>query len=189
MGVEAVLQAEQHLSRLAALTAANDVAEVVESFDAGSGNDQRFGGRVVVRGERVRRPGRHNQQVAGARGDDVVPDQQVERAVEDVEQLGGMMQPAFILSSVGYLAGGVLFGIALFRARVLARWASGLLVLGTLATLAIPMLPHSFQRPLAVPVGVALIGLGISLWRDQRKTAVIAADGLAPARVEHASVR
>ena len=66
------------------------------------------------------------------------------------------------------------------------RWASGLLVLGTLATLAIPVLPHSFQRPLAVPVGVALIGLGISLWRDQRKTA---ADGLAPARVKHASVR
>jgi hypothetical protein len=50
------------------------------------------------------------------------------------------------------------------------------------------VLPHSFQRPLAVPVGVALIGLGISLWGDQRKTA-IAADGLAPARVEHASVR
>ena len=101
----------------------------------------------------------------------------------------GLMQPAFILASVGYLAGGVLFGIALFRARVLARWASGLLVLGTLATLAIPVLPHSFQRPLAVPVGVALIGLGISLWRDQRKTAAIAADGLAPAGVEHASVR
>jgi len=101
----------------------------------------------------------------------------------------GLMQPAFILASVGYLAGGVLFGIALFRARVLARWASGLLVLGTLATLAIPVLPHSFQRPLAVPVGVALIGLGISLWRDQRKTAAIAADGLAPARVKHASVR
>ena len=35
MGVEAVLQSEQHLGRLAALTAADDVAEVVESFDAG----------------------------------------------------------------------------------------------------------------------------------------------------------
>jgi len=101
----------------------------------------------------------------------------------------GAMQTAFSIMGVGYLAGGVLFGIALFRARGLARWASGLLVLGTLATLAIPVMPHSFQRPLAVPVGVALIGLGISLWRDQRKTAAIAADGLAPARVKHASVR
>jgi len=93
----------------------------------------------------------------------------------------GLMQPAFILTSIGYLAGGVLFGIALFRARVLARWASGLLVLGTLATLALHVLPHSFERPLAVPTGVALIGLGISLWRDQRKTAAITANALVPA--------
>jgi hypothetical protein len=96
----------------------------------------------------------------------------------------GLMQPAFILSSVGYLAGGVLFGLALFRARVLARWASGLLALGTLATLAIPVLPHSFERPLAVPAGIALIGLGISLWRDQRKTAAVTAGDLAPARAD-----
>ena len=101
----------------------------------------------------------------------------------------GLMQPAFILSSVGYLAGGVLFGLALFRARVLARWASGLLALGTLATLAIPVLPHSFERPLAVPAGIALIGLGISLWRDQRKTAAVTAGDLAAARVEPSAVR
>ena len=52
---------------------------------------------------------------------------------------------AFVISSVGYLAGGVIFGLALFRARVLARWASGLLALGTLATLALLMLPQSFE--------------------------------------------
>jgi hypothetical protein len=46
-----------------------------------------------------------------------------------------------------------------------------------------------FVVPLAVPAGVALIGLGISLWRDQRKTAAITADDLAPARVESATVR
>ena len=77
------------------------------------------------------------------------------------------MQTVFVLSSVGYLAGGCLFGIALFRARVLARWASALLVAGTVATLALAVLPESFNRPLAVPTGVALIGLGISLWRAQ----------------------
>jgi hypothetical protein len=101
----------------------------------------------------------------------------------------GAMQTAFSLMGVGYLAGGLLFGLALFRARVLARWASGLLVLGTLATLALHVLPHSFERPLAVPTGVALIGLGISLWRDQRKTAAVTAGGLAPARVEPSAVR
>ncbi len=101
----------------------------------------------------------------------------------------GLMRTAFALSAIGYLAGGVLFGLALFRARVLARWASGLLVLGTLATLALRVLPHSFERPLAVPTGVALIGLGISLWRDQRKTAAASTAGaLAAARDERAAV-
>ncbi|MFB9690452.1 hypothetical protein [Amycolatopsis plumensis] len=79
----------------------------------------------------------------------------------------GAMQTVFVVSSVGYLAGGCLFGIALFRARVLARWASALLAAGTVATLALAVLPESFNRPLAVPTGVALIGLGISLWRAQ----------------------
>jgi hypothetical protein len=31
------------------------------------------------------------------------------------------------------------------------------------------VLPESFNRPFAVPTGVALIGLGVSLWRDQRR--------------------
>jgi hypothetical protein len=73
VGVEAVLQPKQHLSRLAALPATNDVAEVVEPLDARGSDDQRLGGRVVMRRERVRRAGRDDQQVAGARGDDVVP--------------------------------------------------------------------------------------------------------------------
>jgi len=94
----------------------------------------------------------------------------------------GAMQTAFTVMGVGYLAGGVLFGLALFRARVLARWASGLLVLGTLATLALHVLPQSFDRPFAVPTGIALIGLGISLWRDQRTTATVSTSDLAPAR-------
>ena len=59
-------------------------------------------------------------------------------------------------------------GSRLFRARVLARWAAALLALGTAATVALVALPESFNRPFAVPTGVALIGLGVSLWRDQR---------------------
>jgi hypothetical protein len=101
----------------------------------------------------------------------------------------GAMQTAFSFMGAGYLAGGVLFGLALYRARVLARWASGLLILGTLATLALRVLPHSFERPLAVPTGIALIGLGISLWRDQRKPAAVTASDLAPAGVEPSAVR
>jgi hypothetical protein len=67
-----------------------------------------------------------------------------------------------------YLAGGLLFGIALFRANILARWAAALLAAGTVASLAIPLLPQVNYRLFAVPTGVALIGLGYSLWREQR---------------------
>lgn len=73
-----------------------------------------------------------------------------------------------VLSSVmglGYLGGGLLFGIALYRAGILARWASALLAAGSLATAAIPLLPMVNQRLFAIPTGIALIGLGYSLWQ------------------------
>ena len=93
----------------------------------------------------------------------------------------GNLQILFNLTGACYLLGGLVFGIALFRARVLARWAAILLAVSTVATAALAVLPEAFSRPMAVPEGVALIGLGISLWRDQRKTAAITADGLVPA--------
>ena len=81
----------------------------------------------------------------------------------------GGLKTALSVMGVGYLAGGVLFGVALFRANILARWAAVLLVIGALSTLALAVLPESFNRPVAIPTGVALIGLGISHWRDQRR--------------------
>jgi hypothetical protein len=75
------------------------------------------------------------------------------------------------LAGMGYSLGGVLFGIALFRAGVLSRWASALFAYGTVSALALAALPLSFSRPFAVPTGVALIGLGVSLWRDQHRQA------------------
>ncbi len=83
----------------------------------------------------------------------------------------GHMQELFLVSGIGYSLGGLLFGIALFRAGVLARWASVLLAFGTTSALALSVLPESFNRPFAVPTGIALIGLGVSLWRDQRRQA------------------
>jgi hypothetical protein len=83
----------------------------------------------------------------------------------------GHMTELFLITGIGYSLGGLLFGIALFRAGVLARWASVLLAYGTTSALALSALPESFDRPFAVPTGVALIGLGVSLWRDQRRQA------------------
>lgn len=79
----------------------------------------------------------------------------------------------FTVAGVGYGIGGLLFGIALFRARILSRSASALFAYGTVSVLALAALPESFSRPFAVPTGVALIGLGISLRRDQRRSAEI----------------
>jgi hypothetical protein len=84
----------------------------------------------------------------------------------------GRIQVLFIASGIGYALGGLLFGIALFRAGILPRWASVLLACGTTSALALSALPESFSRPFAVPTGVALIGLGVSLWRDQRSETV-----------------
>jgi hypothetical protein len=72
------------------------------------------------------------------------------------------------LVSITYIAGGAIFGIALFRADILARWAAALMTVGAVATVATFQLPELTQRLFAVPAGVALIGLGFSLWREQR---------------------
>ncbi|OJY49643.1 hypothetical protein [Pseudonocardia sp. 73-21] len=83
----------------------------------------------------------------------------------------GLLQTVNMVAGVSYIGGGLLFGIALFRARVLARWACVVLAAGTVASLAIPLLPQLNFRLFAVPTGVALIGLGYSLWRLQRTPA------------------
>lgn len=76
----------------------------------------------------------------------------------------GHLQQLFLITGLGYSIGGLLFGIALYRAGLLARWASALFAAGTLSALALAALPESFSRPFAVPVGVALVGLDHSLW-------------------------
>ena len=82
----------------------------------------------------------------------------------------GYLPLASLVAAVGYLLGGLLFGLVLYRARILARWASLLLAVGSVATLLVPVLPHALDRLIAFPVGLALAGLGYSLWRDQART-------------------
>jgi len=94
-----------------------------------------------------------------------------------------------ILNGIGgltYIGGGLVFGIALFRANVLARWASAMLAVSAALTMVIPFVPWINPRFFAVPTGVALIGLGYSLWRQQR--AQVAAASVSPL-AEPADVR
>jgi len=95
----------------------------------------------------------------------------------------GLMTVLNLASAATFLGGGLVFGIALFRARVLARWAAALLAAGSVATVFVPLLPQVNDRLFAVPIGAALIGLGYSLWSGQR-TAAAASNSAAAVRVE-----
>ncbi len=75
-----------------------------------------------------------------------------------------------LIGLVMYVIGGLLFGIATFRARVLPRWAGGLLALGTLLPVLLSsVVNHPFDRLFAVPVGLALAWLGYALWSERRE--------------------
>jgi hypothetical protein len=102
----------------------------------------------------------------------------------------GVLPTVFQVQGILYLAGGLLFGIALFRAGVLARWATVLLAIGGVVTAALTIMPDAFYRLLAFPNGIAMIGLGVSLWLSQRTAspvetsaspAVVTPDDHAPA--------
>ena len=80
----------------------------------------------------------------------------------------GAAKVASGITAAGYLLGGLLFGIALFRARVVARGAALLLATASVITILVPVLPHGFERLLALPMGLALAALGSSLWSRER---------------------
>jgi hypothetical protein len=90
----------------------------------------------------------------------------------------GLLHTAIQVQGICYLVGGLVFGVALFRARVLARWAAALLAVGGAVSAALAVMPDAFYRLLAFPNGIALIALGYSLWRIGRiDTTALSADG------------
>jgi len=74
-----------------------------------------------------------------------------------------------LLVGIPYMLGGLVFGIATFRARVLPRWPAGLLAVTAVVTPAAALLPHAIQRLAAVPMGIALAWLGYALWSERRE--------------------
>ena len=101
----------------------------------------------------------------------------------------GLLQTAVQAQGVGYLAGGLVFGIALYRARVLARWAAALLAVGGVVTVALAVLPDAFYRFLAFPNGIAMIGLGYALWRTAGTGTTTLPSGGQAARLTTAGAR
>ena len=80
----------------------------------------------------------------------------------------GVLPTIWTLTAPVYILGGLLFGIATFRAGILPRWAGALLALSTvLAPLGV-LLPNASQPKLAVPMGLALAWLGYALFSERR---------------------
>jgi len=80
----------------------------------------------------------------------------------------GAFATAIKVGGFAYLVGSLLFGIALYRARVLPRWAAALLAVAGIATAALSLMPDALYRLLAFPNGIAMIALGYSLWKVAR---------------------
>jgi len=84
----------------------------------------------------------------------------------------GAFATVYQIVSMLYLLGLLLFGIAIFRARILPRGAAVLLALsGPLAVIMGALLPHQFARYAAILMGIALIWLGFALFFEQRAPA------------------
>ena len=73
---------------------------------------------------------------------------------------------------IGYMLGGLQFGIATYRAGILPRWAAGLLAVAAALTPAAALLPHALQRLAGMPVGFAVAWLGYVLWSERREQAL-----------------
>ena len=81
----------------------------------------------------------------------------------------GAFAAVFSFLPILYLLGLLLFGIAMFRARILSRWAAGLLALSGPIAVILSLLGHPLDRLAAVPMGIALAWLGYALFFERRE--------------------
>jgi hypothetical protein len=83
----------------------------------------------------------------------------------------GALPTLFALNGIFYLLGGLLFGVATFRAGILSRVPAGLLAVTATLTPLAALFPHEIQRYAGIPVGLAVAWLGYSLWSERREQA------------------
>jgi hypothetical protein len=81
----------------------------------------------------------------------------------------GAFAAVFSFLPILYLLGLLFLGIAMFRARILSRWAAGLLALSGPIAVVLSLLGHPLDRLAAVPMGIALAWLGYALFFERRE--------------------
>lgn len=79
-----------------------------------------------------------------------------------------MIGSLWAASDIAFLLGGLSFGIASLRARVLSRWGAGLLTAGFVSVPLFGFLPPEVGSLVAVPIGLGLAWLGVSVWYGGR---------------------
>jgi hypothetical protein len=76
----------------------------------------------------------------------------------------------YAVAGIMFLLGGLLLGIATFRAGVLPRWAGALLIFGAVSPPVLSIfITHPANRLLSAPISLALIWLGYSVFTGYRE--------------------
>ncbi len=89
----------------------------------------------------------------------------------------GALPALYTLVGIGYILGGLLFGIATLRAGILSRWAAGLLIVASALPVAFvlksvaALIPPNIQHLAAMPLGIAVAWLGYALLTERREQA------------------
>lgn len=96
----------------------------------------------------------------------------------------GVLPTLWTVTGVAYLLGGLLFGVTTFRAGVLPRWAGALLAASTALAPVAALLPDASQPKTAVPCGVALVWLGLALFRGPADRGAPGGRGASEANLE-----
>jgi hypothetical protein len=82
----------------------------------------------------------------------------------------GILPTLWNISGILIILGPLLFGIATFRARVLPRWAGGLLALVAVLVPIGGMVPPEYQAKfIMIPLGLAVAWLGYALFSERRE--------------------
>lgn len=80
----------------------------------------------------------------------------------------GALPTLWMITGPLYIVGGLLFGIATFRAGIVPRWAGALLAAGVVFAPVVALFPPEYETKVTVPVGLALIWMGYALWSERR---------------------
>jgi len=85
----------------------------------------------------------------------------------------GVLPTMWDISEPMLILGSLLFAIATFRARILPRWAAGLLALGTLMIPVGAILPTELQaKVILIPMGLGLAWMGYALLTERQTKSV-----------------